>query len=56
VGAQATLWLTEQAHLSLGEAITLGQCLLDLHIFRHVTDDHDFIDRDFFYRFAADRP
>jgi hypothetical protein len=56
VGSAATQWFMEKAHLTLAEAITLGQCLLDLHIFRHVTDDHDFIGGDYFYRFAVDRP
>lgn len=56
VGSEAVRWLMEKAQLSLGEAITLGQCLLDLHLFRHVTDDHDFVDREYFYRFSVDRP
>ena len=38
--------------LDLAEAITLGQTLLRLQLIRHVVDEHDFIDQDYFYHFA----
>lgn len=52
VGAEAVGWLQETFKLDLGEAITLGQTLLRLHVIRHVVDEHDFIDQDYYYRFS----
>ena len=52
VGTEAIAWLREAFKLDLAEAITLGQTLLRLQLIRHVVDEHDFIDQDYFYHFA----
>ncbi len=53
VGRDAADWLRKNAKLSRGEALRVGQALLDLRVFRHVADDHPFADWDYFYRFGA---
>lgn len=52
VGSEATEWLKKQYDLTLPGVIALGQTLLRLHVIRHVVDEHDFIDRAFYYRFT----
>ncbi len=52
VGTEAVAWLQKKFKLDLAEAITLGQTLLRLHMIRHVVNEHDFIDQDFFYHFS----
>ena len=52
IGHEAVDWLCARYLLSRQEAVTLGQSLLRLHVFRHVTDDHDFLDQHYFYRFS----
>ena len=52
VGSEAAEWLQEKFELTQTESISLGQTLLRLHVIRHVVDEHDFIDQDYFYRFA----
>ena len=54
VGAEAVDWLINVAGLSLNEAMTLGQRLIDLSIIHHVVDEHPFKDGQFFYRFYED--
>lgn len=55
VGSEAVAWMGSDLGLTLTESITLGQSLLEAGIFRHVSDEHDFIDTEYFYRFALDR-
>ena len=50
VGSEAVNWLKIQYDLTSPGAVALGQTLLRLHVIRHVVDEHDFIDRAFFYR------
>ncbi len=52
VGSEAAAWLQEKFELTQTESISLGQTLLRLHVIRHVVDDHEFIDQNYFYRFA----
>jgi hypothetical protein len=54
IGAEAVQWLTGAAELTLNEAMTLGQRLIDLHVIHHVTNAHGFKDGYFFYRFYED--
>ncbi|MDX2220048.1 MAG: hypothetical protein SF172_13585 [Burkholderiales bacterium] len=51
-GAEAADWLRKHGRLNRCEALRVGQSLLALHAFRHVTDDHPFSDWEYFYRFA----
>lgn len=52
VGKDAAEWLKNRYDLTLPGAVALGQTLLRLHLIRHVVDEHDFIDRTFYYRFT----
>ena len=52
VGTEAVAWLQETFKLDLAESITLGQTLLRLHVIRHVVDEHEFIDQDYYYHFS----
>ena len=52
VGSEAAGWLQEKFELTQTESISLGQTLLRLHVIRHVVDEHEFIDQNYFYRFA----
>lgn len=54
VGSEALAWLTRKQGLSHNEAMTIGQRLIDLFVFHHVTDDHPFKDGEFYYRFYED--
>ena len=54
IGSEAAQWLASFYGLSAQEAIAVGQLLQDIHHFQHVTDQHDFIDREFFYRMTLD--
>ena len=54
VGYEAAKWLATFYGLGMQKALLAGQTLQDLFIFRHVSDEHDFIDGDFFYRFTRD--
>lgn len=54
VGSEATDWLMDRHHLTVGEAETVGQRLVDLGVLHHVTDERGFIDGPFFYRFVTD--
>ena len=53
VGRDAADWLRKNAKLNRCEALRVGQSLLDLRVFRHVTNDHPFADWDYFYRFGT---
>ena len=52
VGTEAAAWLQKTFKLDLADAITLGQTLLRLHVIRHVVNEHDFMDQNFFYHFS----
>ena len=54
IASEAIEWMKKRYILSKSEAIRLGQELIDLKIIHHVTDDHDFKDGYFFYRFYTD--
>lgn len=51
VGHEAIDWLVEHLGVSRGQALRLGQRLLDAGLIRHVTEDHQFEDRYLFYEF-----
>lgn len=55
VGSEATKWLASFYTIGTDRALYTGQILLDLHIFRHVADEHDFINGEFFYRLTRDK-
>lgn len=54
IGNEAAKWLATFYGLGMQKAVLAGQTLQDLFIFRHVSEEHDFIDGDFFYRFTRD--
>ena len=54
VGSEAVEWLVRHEDLSRGEALQLGQRLVERGIIHHVLDEHPFRDGAFFYRFYAD--
>jgi small-conductance mechanosensitive channel len=54
VGREAVDWLVRHEGLTRGEAVRLGQRLVDRGAVRHVLDEHGFRDGHFFYRFGAD--
>jgi Domain found in Dishevelled, Egl-10, and Pleckstrin (DEP) len=54
VGAEAAKWMSAFYGLGKEGAIALGQSLHDIYHFRHVVDERDFIDHDFFYRMTMD--
>lgn len=53
-GEEAVAWLMGAEGLTHNEAMTLGQRLMDLHVFHHVTNEHPFQDGHFYYRFYED--
>jgi potassium efflux system protein len=53
VGREAVDWLVEREGLSRAESVALGQRLLEKGLIRHVLDEHDFRDGQFFYRFRS---
>jgi hypothetical protein len=55
IGTEAAQWLARCFRVEFGEAVTLGQALLETHAFRHVADEHDFVGTGLFYRFLADQ-
>lgn len=54
VGDEATRWIRARCGVPLGAAETIGQRMLELGIFHHVLDEHDFVEGKYFYRFRAD--
>ncbi len=54
VGSEAVGWLSSFYGINFNDAIALGQILNDIYYFRHVADEHDFVDRDYFYRMTID--
>ncbi len=51
VGSEAVAWLRSNLGISLSEAITCGQTLMNLGMIRHVLDEQDFLDSENFFRF-----
>jgi EAL domain-containing protein (putative c-di-GMP-specific phosphodiesterase class I) len=49
VGREAVDWLVQHAAVSRSEAVRLGRRLMALGCLRHVLDEHDFEDGEFFY-------
>ncbi len=54
VGGEAVDWIMARCAIPLGAAETVGQRLLELGVFHHVLDEHEFVEGKFFYRFRAD--
>lgn len=52
IGTDAQAVLTAQFALDYAEAVSIGQALLQAHVFRHVADAHDYFGNQWFYRFA----
>jgi hypothetical protein len=55
VGSEAVDWLVDHAGLTRGEAVVLGQRLVELGRIRHVLGEHGFRDGHFFFRFREDQ-
>jgi small-conductance mechanosensitive channel len=56
VGSEAVDWLARSAELTRGEAVALGQRLVERGFVRHVLDEHGFRDGNFFYGFRSGPP
>jgi len=54
VGREAVDWLVSHQGINRQQAVRLGQGLVAVGLIRHVLDEHDFKDGDFFYRLAAE--
>lgn len=54
VGNEAVKWMSGFYGLGTQGAIALGQSLHDIHHFRHVVEERDFVDHEFFYRLTMD--
>jgi hypothetical protein len=55
IGSETAKWLATFYGLGIQRAVLTGQTLQDLFIFRHVSEEHDFIDGDFYYRLTRDQ-
>ena len=55
VGNEAAKWLSTFYGLGMQKALLTWQTLQNLFIFRHVSDEHDFIDDELFYRLTRDK-
>jgi hypothetical protein len=53
IGTEAVSWLRKQFNCSTQIALQLGQALLQLGLMQHVVHEHDFENKDFFYRLDA---
>ena len=49
VGREAVDWLVRHAQVSRAEALRLGRRLVALGCLKHVLDEHDFLDDEYFY-------
>lgn len=54
VGSDAAQALATTFRLDFRQAVCMGRAMLELHVFRHVADEHDFFGTGFYYRFAHD--
>ena len=50
IGREAVDWIAQRLAVSRAAAVRLGQRLVALDLVRHVVDEHDFEDAEFFYR------
>ncbi len=55
VGSEAVDWIVNHQDAAREEAVEMGKELIRRGFIRHVTDDHDFEDKYFFYVFRQDR-
>jgi EAL domain-containing protein (putative c-di-GMP-specific phosphodiesterase class I) len=55
VGRDLVHWLMQHERMDRVQALRTGRRLLALGLIRHVLDEHDFEDDDFFYRLAGPR-
>lgn len=56
VGSEAVDWLVRHHGLTRPQAVKLGERMFEAGVFHHVTDDHDFTDGNFYFRFFVDEP
>jgi hypothetical protein len=54
IGSEAVAWLMQHRQLTRPLAIKMGERMFEAGLFHHVTDDHDFRDGNFYFRFYAD--
>jgi EAL domain-containing protein (putative c-di-GMP-specific phosphodiesterase class I) len=54
VGREAVDWLVRHAEVSRAEALRLGRRLVALGCLKHVLDEHDFLDGEYFYAVMSD--
>jgi EAL domain-containing protein (putative c-di-GMP-specific phosphodiesterase class I) len=54
VGREAVDWLVRHAQVSRADALRLGRRLVALGCLKHVLDEHDFKDGEYFYAVASD--
>lgn len=54
VGREAVDWLVRHAQVSRAEALRLGRSLVALGCLKHVLDEHDFHDGEYFYAVMSD--
>jgi hypothetical protein len=55
VGDEAAATVGTAFRIDFAQAVCLLRALLELHVFRHVADEHDFFGTGLYYRFAHDR-
>jgi hypothetical protein len=54
VGVEAASWMSSFYGLTANEAVSVGQAMQDVYHFRHVVDDRDFVDYEYYYRMTMD--
>ena len=54
VGSEAVDWIVQHKAFKRPQAVKLGERMFESGLFHHVTDEHDFKDGNFFFRFFAD--
>ncbi|MDJ0555428.1 MAG: mechanosensitive ion channel [Microcoleaceae cyanobacterium MO_207.B10] len=54
IGSEAVEWLMHTQKVTLNEAVSIGQLLIDRGLIHHVHDKHGFKNEYIFYRFYAD--
>jgi hypothetical protein len=54
IGSEAVEWMKQQLPMTVEECVKLGQRLIDAKLIHHVTNDREFQDGYFFYRFYWD--
>ena len=56
IAAEAVGWMAQHRGMTRPQAVKVGERMFENGLFHHVTDDHDFKDGNFFFRFFADEP